>query len=153
MKMNITKRLHHRAPYLMVDQVIEHDELFIQTSKTCKLSDHFIQGHFPNAPVVPGAMIQEMCTQSAGLIIAEYYSPVEDYNSEETKGYALGVLRKVMNAKYTAITKPEKEIIIKTKLTHHVDNLFEFQSQVYQEEKLVAKLNYQLVNISDSHLT
>ncbi len=151
--MKITKRLHHRPPYLMIDQVIEHTKNSLTTSKICKLSEGFIQGHFPNAPVVPGAMIQEMCTQSAGLLISEYYAPVDDYDSEKTKGHALGVLRKVSNARYLGITKPEKEIIIKTKLMNQVDNLFEFQSRVFQEDKTVAKLEFQLVNISDSHLT
>ena len=74
--MNILKRLHHRPPYLLVDEVLEHDPHSITAALTSSGNEFYLKGHFPGTPVVPGSMMQEMCTQVAGLLITEHYSPV-----------------------------------------------------------------------------
>lgn len=152
MTINIQKRLHHRPPYLMVDEVIEHSNTKIHARKNNSLKDEYIKGHFPNAMVVPGAMMQEMATQTAGLLIAEYYSPVSDYDSEKTKGHALGVLRAVHHAKYKKFVKPNQTLDIKVELVEHLDNLFRFKAHIEVENALAASLEFSLINISDEQL-
>jgi 3-hydroxyacyl-[acyl-carrier-protein] dehydratase len=151
-KEDIKKLLHHREPYLMIDAVIESSPKSIHTIKIHTGNEPHIQGHFPNAPVVPGAMLQELCTQSAGVLMTKYYSPVEDYNSETTKGWAIGVLNKVQNAKYLAIVKPGKEITAKIDLIGRESNLFKFKASVFQRGELKAKLSFNLMITSDEIL-
>lgn len=144
--------LHHREPYLMVTQVLKLDEKTIKTQKVFGDQDHFIAGHFPGAPVVPGAMLQEACTQSAGVLLTKFYSPVENYDSEKTKGYALGVLKKVEYAKYLEMVKPHAPIEIEVELLEDLNPLFLFKAKVSQEGRVKAKLSFKLANISDHHL-
>lgn len=151
-KEEIKVLLHHREPYLMVDKVISLDEKRIETIRTVSMDEGFIQGHFPGAPVVPGAMLQEMCTQSGGILITKLYSPEDNYHSEKTKGHALGVLKEVHSAKYHSITKPEKEISIKLELIKRRKSRFVFKAEVFQEENLKAQLEFTLVNIPDEIL-
>jgi 3-hydroxyacyl-[acyl-carrier-protein] dehydratase len=151
-KEEIKNILHQREPYLMVDQVHSIDEKSIHTSKTHAGNEPHVLGHFPGAPVVPGAMLQEICTQSAGILITQFYSPVKNYNSNTTKGWALGVLNKVEFAKYLEMVKPNQPIEAKVELIEHQDGLFKFRAQVYQQQKLKAKLKFNLVNISDKYL-
>ena len=152
-KTQIQELLHHRDPYLMVSEVTKSNENEIESLKTFSGDEFFVKGHFPNAPVVPGAMIQEFCTQSAGVLITKYHSPVKDYNSNKTKGWALGVLNKVQGAKYLSIVKPQGDLKAKVKLIDKMDNLFKFSAEVYQDDELKAKLKFSLVNISDDYLT
>lgn len=151
-KNDILKILHHRDPYLMIDEVVELSKDHIKCLKTPLESEHYIQGHFPGAHVVPGAMMQEMSSQAAGILITKFYSPVENYNSETTKGYALGVLKKVNWAKYKNFAKPGHPIQIEINLIEKVESLFEFQSVLTQNGKWIMKNSFQLVNISDSPL-
>jgi 3-hydroxyacyl-[acyl-carrier-protein] dehydratase len=144
--------LHHREPYLMVSEVIEHSQNQIVGVKKHSGDEPYINGHFPGLPVVPGAMIQELCTQSADILITKYHSPVENYHSEKTKGWALGVLNKVESAKYLDIVKPTSDIVAKVELVDHMGALFKFKAQVFQNDKLKAKLAFNLVNISDEQL-
>ena len=142
----IKKLLHHREPYLMVDRVIEISPEFIHTQK--KMDEHPItEGHFPGAPIVPGAMLQEMCTQAAGVLITKYHAPVEDYDSEKTKGYALGVLSEVKNAKFVGMTKPDEMIDIKVKLEKKQRSRFDFTAVLFQDGESRAAISFQLVNI------
>lgn len=152
MTIDIKKRLHHRPPYLLLDEVIEHSKKAIHVRKLNSIDDEYIKGHFPNAPVVPGAMMQEMTSQAAGLLITEYYSPVPDYDSENTKGYALGVLRAVHHAKYKKFVKAQDTLDIKVELIGNIDNLFHFKGRIEVNSEVVMSNEFSLVNISDQYL-
>jgi len=144
--------LHQRRPYLMIDEVLEVTDKEIRTVKIHHGDEAHLGGHFPGSPVVPGAMLQEICTQSAAIIITKYYSPVENYSSNKTKGWALGVLNKVNYAKYLEITKPNSPILAEVKLVDFKNNLFKFSARIFQNKKLKAKLSFNLTNISDDYL-
>ncbi|QDK42741.1 hypothetical protein DOM21_15040 [Bacteriovorax stolpii] len=152
MSINIHKRLHHRAPYLMVDKVLEHSSEHIVAAKTPALEDFYIQGHFPGAHVVPGAMMQEMTTQTAGLLIAEHHSPVADYDSEATKGYALGVLRSVHNSKFKKFARPGEKLEIHVRLIEKNEQLFRFKGSITVGEDKIMSNEFTLINISDTHI-
>lgn len=154
--MNITdikRLLHHREPYLMVSSIIEISPNHVHSECIHRGDEAHIAGHFPGAPVVPGAMIQEFCTQSAGVLITKYFSPVDNYDSDTTQGWALGVLNKVEGAKFLEIVKPSLPIEAKIELLDHEGSLFKFKAKVFQDGKLKAKLKFNLVNIPDKYLT
>lgn len=150
--LNIKKLLHHRDPYLLLDEVVDITETSIITSYNLKADTFFFKGHFPSAPVLPGALMQEMTTQSAGILITQFHSPVENYDSEKTKGHALGVLKKVNYAKFKGFAKPTDQLEIKVELTHKVENLFEFTGRIYNKGKVIMSNSFQLINTSDELL-
>lgn len=152
MTINILKRLHHRAPYLLIDYIIEHSSTMIHARKNKSEGDFYLQGHFPGAPVVPGAMMQEMTTQAAGLLIAEHYSPVPDYDSEKTEGHALGVLRAIHSAKYKKFARPQDVLDIKVELIQKIDNSFRFKATIEIEGEKIMANEFTLINISDEKL-
>ena len=152
MKIDIKKRLHHRAPYLFIDEVIEHSSKTIHARKYSSQNDYYLPGHFPGAPIIPGAVMQEITTQAAGLLIAEHYSPVADYDSEKTKGHALGVLRAIHQAKYKMFARPQDVLDIKVELIEKVDNLFRFKAFIEVGSHKIMSNEFSLVNISDEKL-
>lgn len=149
---NILKRLHHRSPYLLVDEVLSHSKLKIHVQKTPLINEGYLQGHFPGAPVVPGAMMQEMTTQAAGLLLAEYYSPVPDYDSSVTKGHALGVLRSIHKAKYKMFARPNDKLDIFVELVEFIDQSYRFKASIENSGKKIMQNEFTLVNISEDKL-
>jgi 3-hydroxyacyl-[acyl-carrier-protein] dehydratase len=149
---NIQKRLHHRKPYLFIDSVMDHSKEHIIAKKTFTAEDFFIDGHFPNAPVIPGAIMQEMTTQAAGLLLTEHYSPIHDYDSNQHKGHAIGVLRAIHNAKYSHFAKPNQELIITVTLIQSIDNAFRFKAKIECNNQKIMSNEFTLVNISDQFL-
>lgn len=152
MTINIKKRLHHRAPYLLIDEVVAHSSSMIHVRKKKSTDDFYIDGHFPGAPIIPGAMMQEMTTQAAGLLIAEHFSPVPDYDSEKTKGHALGVLRAIHSAKYKKFARPQDVLDIKVELLQKIDNSFRFKATIEVEEQKIMANEFTLINISDERI-
>ena len=151
-KTQIATLLHHRAPYLLIDEVIESSKDSIHAVAKPTMNDFYLQGHFPGAPIVPGAMMQEMTTQAAGILLTKFYSPVENYNSDTTKGYALGVLPAIHMAKYKSMAKPDQVLNIKVSLTDQIENSFRFKAFIEVNDKKVMQNEFTLVNISDEPL-
>lgn len=148
----IKKLLHQREPYLMPTEVIDINSKQITAVKQHSGDEFYIKGHFPGAPVVPGAMLQELCTQSAGILITKFYSPVPDYDSSITKGWALGVLNKVELSKFFDFSNVDDDLIAKVELIDHHEQLFKFRASVFQNSKLKAKFRFNLVNIREEYI-
>ena len=65
----IKKLLPHRHPFLLIDRVEN-----IVPGESCTAYKNvsydawFFQGHFPNAPIMPGVLIIEAMAQAAGVL-------------------------------------------------------------------------------------
>jgi len=65
---DITKILPHRFPMLLVDRILEVNEDNGTGYKNVSINEDFFNGHFPNAPVMPGVLQVEGLAQCAGFI-------------------------------------------------------------------------------------
>lgn len=147
--------LHHRAPYLMVDGIQSISDSEIVTSRRVTGEEYFLQGHFPGAPVVPGAMMQEMTTQSAGILIAARYNPMPEYNTHDPhfNEYALGVLVKVEQARFKGFARPGDQLEIRVNLNERLSGIFDFRATIAVGKKIIMRNRFQLTNIESSVLT
>ena len=69
----IRKILPHRYPFLLVDRVLEMDleKHTILGQKNVTINEQFFQGHFPQAPIMPGVLILEALAQVGGIMLHE----------------------------------------------------------------------------------
>ncbi len=151
---HVEEYLHHRPPYLMVDRIVSMTDDQVVTEKQITGSEFFIAGHFPGAPIVPGAMMQEMTTQSAGILIAARYNPMEQFDTSDPffNEYALGVLVKVTRAKYRSFARPGDTLIVNVKLNEHINQVFDFSASILVEDETIMKNSFQLTNIKSKVL-
>lgn len=151
---DVTGYLHHRAPYLLVEKVSELNTESIVTATTVRGDAFFIQGHFPGAPILPGAMMQEMTTQSAGILIAANFNPMKEFNTEDPffNEFALGVLVKIKHGRYRGFARPGDELEIRIKLDQRVGTLFDFDGKILCGGKTIYQNQFQLTNILSSVL-
>ncbi len=147
--------LHHRAPYLMVEQVVSISDTKVVTQKQLSGEEFFIAGHFPGAPILPGAMMQEMSTQSGGILIAAQYNPMQDYNTGDPdhNAFALGVLVKVMKARFRGFARPGHLLTAEVVLNEQIENLFDFSAILRADDAIIMQNQFQLTNIPSAALT
>ncbi|TWT83092.1 3-hydroxyacyl-[acyl-carrier-protein] dehydratase FabZ [Planctomycetes bacterium CA13] len=146
--------LHHRSPYLMVDTIESISENAIVAEKHVKGDEFFFAGHFPGAPIVPGAMMQEMTTQSAGILIAAKFNPMATFDTHDpyANEYALGVLVKVKHARYRGFARPGDSLMIEVQLAEKIGEVFEFTGKVISAGKTISENRFQLTNILSTTL-
>ncbi len=60
--------LPHRYPFLLVDRVTEVHENSIVGYKNVSINEEFLQGHFPEYPIMPGVLIVEALAQISGVL-------------------------------------------------------------------------------------
>lgn len=67
----IIKILPHRYPFLLVDRILSIDleRGYILGQKNLTINEAFFQGHFPEAPIMPGVLILEALAQAGGVLV------------------------------------------------------------------------------------
>ena len=152
---DVEQYLHHRSPYLLVERIQSCSTREIVTEKHVKGDEFFLQGHFPGAPIFPGAMMQELTTQTAGILIASHYNPMETYNTSDPhfNEYALGVLVKVHQARYRGFVRPGDLMVVHVTLDEYMDNLFDFLATITVDDRVMMRNSFRLTNIKSSVLS
>ena len=80
-KKEIERLLPHREPMLLIDKLINIVPLKSATAiVNVKKTSFFVQGHFPNQPVMPGVLIVEAFGQAAAALTAHGIDPKEYEN-------------------------------------------------------------------------
>ena len=80
-KKEIERLLPHREPMLLIDKLINIVTLKSATAIVyVKKNSFFVQGHFPEHPVMPGVFIVEAFGQAAAALTAHGINPEEYKN-------------------------------------------------------------------------
>ena len=68
---DLVKRiLPHRYPFLMIDRVVDIEPNASATGiKMVTVNEPHFQGHFPQAPIMPGVLIVEALAQTAAVMV------------------------------------------------------------------------------------
>ena len=80
-KKQIIELLPHREPMLLIDELYDIKKLYSATaSLNVRKDSFFVQGHFPDQPVMPGVLIVESFGQAAAALTAHGIDPKEYAN-------------------------------------------------------------------------
>jgi 3-hydroxyacyl-[acyl-carrier-protein] dehydratase len=67
---DIMEILPHRYPFLLIDRIIEVErKKRIVAIKNVSINEPFFQGHFPDFPIMPGALVVESIAQAGGTLL------------------------------------------------------------------------------------
>lgn len=128
----IEAAIPHRAPMLLVDQIVEQSEGRIYCRKTFAAEDFFVQGHFPDFPIVPGVILCECALQSGAILLAK----------RAASDGALPVATRLDGVKFKQMVRPGDTIDIHVELQDIVSAAFFLTAKIMVNSKLAARLDF-----------
>ena len=131
-KKQITELLPHREPMLLIDELYDIKKLTSATAVVnVKKDSFFVQGHFPENPVMPGVLIVESFGQAAAALTANGL----DKSTYENK---LVFLMGVEKARFRNPVIPDCKLILKIEAIRSHGKVWKYKGEAFVNEKKMA---------------
>ena len=131
-KADIINLLPHREPMLLIDELSEIDKLSSATALVkVRKESFFVQGHFPQNPVMPGVLIVESFGQAAAALTAHGL----DKSTYENK---LVFLMGVEKARFRNPVIPDCDLILKIEAIRSHGRVWKYKGEAFVDDKKMA---------------
>jgi 3-hydroxyacyl-[acyl-carrier-protein] dehydratase len=131
-KSQIKSLLPHREPMLLIDELVDIVKLESATGiVNVKKDSFFVQGHFPDQPVMPGVLIVEAFGQTAAALTANGL----DKSTYENK---LVFLMGVEKARFRNPVMPDCKLILKIEAVRSHGRVWKYKGEAFVNEKKMA---------------
>ena len=131
-KLEIIDLLPHREPMLLIDELINIRKLFSATAiVNVKKSSFFVQGHFPDNPVMPGVLIVEAFGQAAAALTAQGID-------EETYENKLVFLMGIEKARFRSPVIPDCTLELNIEAIRSHGRVWKYKGEAFVDVKRMA---------------
>ena len=131
-KDQIKELLPHREPMLLLDELRDIKKLESATGiLQVKKDSFFVQGHFPDQPVMPGVLIVESFGQAAAALTAH---GLEKATYENKLVFLMGVEK----ARFRNPVIPDCSLQLKIKAIRSHGKVWKYQGEAFVNEKKMA---------------
>lgn len=118
---------------LLVDKIVEQDDQHIVCTKAFHANEHFVQGHYPNQPIVPGVILCEVGMQAGAVLLAQH--------AGDSTG-KVPVATRMNNVKFKRVVRPGDTVKVDVTLNERLADAFFLTAKITCEGKLAARLDF-----------
>ena len=129
---DIEAAIPHRAPMLLVDEILEQDEKEILCRKSFREDEYFFQGHYPGHPIVPGVILCESAMQAGAILLAPLV--------EEAAG--VPVATRMNDVKFRRMVRPGDSIQMQVTLKERLGSAFFLAAKVTCEGQVAVRFEF-----------
>ena len=127
--------------YFLVDKVTELvPGVRIRGIKNITLSDEVLHDHFPDHPVMPGALIVEAASQLAGFLLECTFN-----GNREAQGDLRALLMQIDQAKFYEASGPGDQLDIQVQIEARLEVAAKVKANVFVGDKRIARANLTFV--------
>jgi len=131
-RIDIINLLPHREPMLLIDELYDIKRLTSATAVVNVRKDSFfVQGHFPDNPVMPGVLIVESFGQAAAALTSHGL----DKSTYENK---LVFLMGVEKARFRNPVIPNCKLILKIEAIRSHGRVWKYKGEAFVDDKKMA---------------
>ena len=131
-KQDIINLLPHREPMLLIDELKDIKKLFSATGVVnVKKNSFFVDGHFPDQPVMPGVLIVEAFGQTAAALTAHGID-------KETYENKLVFLMGIEKARFRNPVIPDCQLELKIEAIRSHGRVWKYKGEAFVAGKKMA---------------
>ena len=116
----------------MVDRVVDVTENGIVAFINVSINEEFLQGHFPNYPIMPGVLIVEALAQAAAILTLRTEDTV---NKEDTVYYFVGI----DGVRFKRPVIAGDQLILKVAIERQIKGLWKYSARAEVDGQLVTE--------------
>ena len=131
-KKQIIDLLPHREPMLLIEELYDIKKLNSATAiVNVKKDSFFVQGHFPDQPVMPGVLIVESFGQAAAALTAHGLD-------KETYENKLVFLMGIEKARFRNPVIPDCKLLLKIEAIRSHGRVWKYKGEAFVDNKKMA---------------
>ena len=131
-KKDIINLLPHREPMLLIDELIDIKKLQSATAiMNVKKNAFYVNGHFPNNPVMPGVLIVEAFGQAAAALTAHGINKKEYENK-------LVFLMSIEKARFRNPVIPDCKLLLNVEAIRSHGKVWKYKGEAFVDGKRMA---------------
>ena len=127
--------LPHREPMLLLDEAEKIEEEAVG-KYTVRGDEFFLNGHFPDNPIVPGVILCEILAQSVCVLLQD--------KMEENPGI-VPMYTGMNNVKFRSSARPGDTVVTKCAITRAKHPFYFAKGKAYVGETLCAEADFSFV--------
>jgi len=129
----IEARIPHRPPMLLVDAVTSLSADTIVGRRTFRDDEFFLQGHYPDNPIVPGVILCELAMQCGAILLSDQVA---------AGSRRVPVATRIQDVKFRQIVRPGDTVEMTVKLEERLADAFFLSAHGSRARKNVVRLQF-----------
>ena len=131
---DILKILHHRYPFLLIDEITELiPDKTVKAIKNVTFNEPYFQGHFPGQAIMPGVLIVEAMAQSGGFLLL---------HTVGDPAKKLVIFSRINSAKFKQMVYPGDVVHFEIDLVSYKMNTCKLSGKAIVKGKVVAESEF-----------
>jgi 3-hydroxyacyl-[acyl-carrier-protein] dehydratase len=135
-KNRLLASIAHRPPMLLLDSIVHQTDQQVTCRKTFSPDDFFVQGHFPDFPLVPGVILCECALQAGALLIGSLATSAREDRRQ------VPVATRMDAVKFKKMVRPGDTVDIEVQLNEVVSQAYYLTGKVTVGGKMAARLDF-----------
>ncbi len=128
----IQAAIPHRAPFLLLDEIVSQEANRIVCRKNFTGEEFFFAGHYPDHPIVPGVLLCEAALQAGAVLLA----------GSNDRRDGMPMVTRIADARFKNPVHPGDTIEIEVILREKLSDAYFFDAKVTCAGKPAARLEF-----------
>ena len=122
----------HRAPMLLVDEIVEQEKDRIVCRKTFHEDEFFFQGHYPNHAITPGVILCEAGMQAGAIMLSAHMEGAD----------GVPVATRLNDVRFKKMIQPGDTIEMEVQLVERLADAFFMKAKVTSGGKVAVRFEF-----------